>query len=370
MALIAILFIALITHFNTALPAHKIYNICPNLKASLVNMGNQNHHGKSQTCDHVQRLVEKNKYNQNDLNNYIAQNVTAFQSAPHNFSPLILKAINLEKELATSHHVFYHGTRATTLILLNTALKQLKEKQTFQDFFILRNPNTTTHLNQYQSGYAYATHKIKSIYTEHKGLDRFDNNQPMRSDLLSVNTVLLNDARGIGNEDSISFMGNTRLGPSHLKDSIDTCLKNYKLTNLPPALTNFLYTRIGGIIIISIPKNLTNLAYLSHSFGIPFGLPSDELLTGKMPVSYMHTTLRDHKALPLDYHHAQASKYFYPQARVLLKPNYFDTYPSPIKMQLFMWQSPQNMQYIQTNLNAIKSFASEKVTGKSNHLTE
>lgn len=358
MKYILTLFMIFLSYSNQLITA---YQITPGLKYSLIKLSKQALPGNSLTHNYLQKITKKDHYDQNDLTEYLKK-LFDFISYPNRstneFSQLILKCIELERELSSTHHVFYHGTRATTLILLNTVLKQVQQKERFEDFFLLRNRGAIAHLSEYQSGYDYAISKIKAVYTDRNMLGRFDNNQPMRSDLLAVNDNLLAAADTSSNEDSISFMtGNTRFGPSHLCYSIKKCLQDYELTDLPRNINCFLQNDIGSLLTIAVPKKLAFLAYLSYPFGVPQGLPISKLLEGQLSLPDMYKVTGDHQPRSLEDGCAPTDLHKYPQARLLLHPHYFEDHLSPIKMQMFLWETPEVMKEIQDKFTVIKEIA-------------
>jgi hypothetical protein len=270
-------------------------------------------------------------------------------------SRLFLKSVALEREHSSTHYGFFHGTRATKFILLRTLLEQARQKREYQDFFLLRNKGKLDHLKGATSGYQYAINKIASLYQSErkgaKGLGRFE---PIRSDLLSVNTAMLAYAKAGNNEDSISFLDKvTRCGPAELDQKIEECLKDHGIDDLPERLRSFLYEPMGSMLLVFIPRPLASLAYISYPFGIPVGLPQRSLLLGEVSREEVQEAIQDNEEYPLAELFTQRNAFH--QARILLNPEYFEENRGGVKMYLFAWEKPETMDRLQENFSAIIS---------------
>ena len=354
----------LLALFPTYPTVNKIYQISSNLKFSRVQLSKAVGPGQSITHSHIQSITKKADWQTSDLVHNLKRVCEFHQHSDESmleFSQLVMNGIELERQWSPTHHIFYHGSLGTKLILLETVLAQAKQQKEFKGLFLLRSPDSTDHLKAFPSSHNYTIKQIQSIYTAKQKLGRFDNENPIRTDLLSVNTAMLANLREGNNEDSISYMAGSRFGPRGLGENIDKCLQNYQITNLPKPLRFFLNQPMGSLTMIFIPKPLAHLAYLSHPFGIPLGLPQGDLLCGELPMAEMQKLTSSHQEIPLEQKSNNRDlQTTFPQARILLKPEYFACHNSPVRMELFLWQNQQSMVQLHDNFQEIKALAKAK----------
>lgn len=329
----------------------------PSIKHQLVQLNSNMCSGNSFSHVHLQKVLNNNKYNNADIGSYL-ESIYPFgrysSDEVSQFSQLILKGIELERQYSSTHYAFFHGTRATKLILLRTLLEQTRQRTSYQNFFLLRNKGKIDHLRGIASGYQYTTDQIKSVYTSKNRLGRFDNDQPIRSDLLSVNTAMLVGAKEGSCEDSISYLDKeTRLGPAQLNQKIEECLKDYGIDDLPETLRYFLQEPIGSALLIFIPRPLASLSYVSYPFGIPVGLPQSKLLQGRIPQQEFQEIVKNHEEYPLSKFFTQYDEFH--QARILLNPQYFEKNTGDIKMHLFVWENQDVMDKLRDKFSAVVS---------------
>lgn len=345
-----------------AMQVRKIYSILPSceykpIRASDVQSHRTASFGNSFTHSHLQKALKSNPLANGDIGSYL-QTIYPFSDYSFDerfrFSQLILKSIELERRYSSTHDAFFHGTLTTKLILLRTLLEQTRQRKTYQDFFLLRNKGTIDHLRG-KSGYQYTIEKLRELYARLHSIGRFDNDQPMRSDLLSVNTAMLVGAREGNCEDSISYLDKTtRFIPADLDQKIDECLKIYGINNLSEPLRYFLKKHTGSVLAIFIPRTLSSsLTYISYPFGVPVGLPLNKLLNGEISQREFQEIVKKHKEYPPSKFFTQSNEFH--QARILLNSQYFEENTGGIKMHLFMWEHEDAMKELHEKFSAIAS---------------
>lgn len=344
----------------TAAQISRLYSIMPSARYHLVQLSGDTNLVDSFSYAHLCKALDDDKcksadIDSSDIDGYL-KSVYPFGEFSlderSQFSRLFLKSVALEKEHSSTHYGFFHGTRATKFILLRTLLEQARQKREYQDFFLLRNKGKLDHLKGVTSGYQYAINKITSLYKSEKGLGRFD--EPISSDLLSVNTAIFAHAKAGNNEDSISFLDKaTRCGPAELDQKIEECLKGHDIDDLPKRLRSFLYEPMGSLLLVFIPRPLASLAYISYPFGIPVGLPQCDLLFGDISRQEAQEVIQRHEEYPSTEFFTQRDAFH--QARILLNPDYFEENRGDVKMYLFAWEKPETMGRLQENFSAIIS---------------
>lgn len=336
------------------LPMSRIYSISPALAFNRIGTRHRPTTCRSRTYRYLQQVLGNKQYHNHDVVNYLKK-IPAFygysNAAMAEYSSLVFECMHLEEEYSSSHHLFFHGTLATKFILLRTILEQTATKTTHDDFFLLRNKGALDHLRESHSGYRYAIDKMKKTYTANGSLGRFDSQEPVRTDLISVTTNLLAHALEGSNEDSISYVTSERFSPRGLDSWITTCLRDYAITDIPLDQQRFLHKPLGSTIALCIPKKLSALAYKSIPFGIPVGLPHIQMLTGKLSQESFKQALEIHQeSNDVEIGSTNTESH---QARIVLHPDYFEKNSGEIAMKLFVWERPDEMEELNKTMRAI-----------------
>lgn len=326
-----------------------IYKISPSLKISLIRLSKntlkKDIKNNSLTENYIKKEIKKDNYNgwENYIKNCVNKGYFIYdQKVYEDFSNLILKSIETEKKLSKDNYIFYHGTLATKLILINTVLNNSKNN------FLLRTPEDILQAKCFDTAHNYFAKKSISQYLTQGNLSRFDNQQEIKKLLLPVNSMLLANFHDHKNEDSLSFLyGNSRCKPNDLEYNIKKCLDEYKIKKIPRDIDYWLSSPLGSLITVIIPKEYRNIAYLSQPFGIPIELPHFQLLTGDIPIDQAKKLLAEdtYKSKLNDKNLKN-----YPQARILLHPNYFLKEESHIKVEMILWQDEKDTIELQEKL--------------------
>ena len=214
--------------------------------------------------------------------------------------------------------------------------------------------------------------QIRSLYTSPNGLGRFDNDPPMRSDVLSVNTALLAGAKEGDGEDSVSYLEQMkRLGPSGLDEMIKQCLKDYGIHNLPENLRHHLFERLGSLLVIFIPRQLSSLSYIARLFGIPIGLPQSRLLgctLDNMPQKEVEDILNNHREVSTRNFFGSDHERLGRELEFYCNPLYFEGNTgqdqAQVKMFLIVWDDPVILDEMQDKFSAIALKISRQLVTK------